>query len=72
MKEMKDRGVPDEEQLNEYEKANGKAHVPTVRDLRFEVRGDVVQAVVDYLATRPWGEVNGLMVELSRLPKIEG
>lgn len=49
-----------------------KAETPIRLDeVWFAVRGDKMQRLADYLKTRPWAEVNALIVELHDLPRVD-
>lgn len=36
----------------------------------FVIKEDLLRALVRYLATKPWAEVNGLIVALDQLPQL--
>jgi hypothetical protein len=37
----------------------------------FKLTGNQLQNLLNYLSARPWGEVNNLIVEFSKLEKID-
>ncbi len=39
--------------------------------VNFKLTADQLQKLLNYLATRPWQEVNNLIVEFSKLEKID-
>lgn len=38
---------------------------------KFIIKSDELTELLNYLSTRPWGEVNNLIVKLSKLEKVE-
>lgn len=39
--------------------------------VNFKLPAEQLQKILNYLATRPWSEVNNLIVEVSKMEKIE-
>jgi hypothetical protein len=39
--------------------------------MSFKLTADQLQKILNYLSSRPWAEVNNLIIELSKLEKIE-